>query len=150
VTIQDPEATDRPGVSAGDGAAGAVSSQPAAPPSPIAVAPRPAAYHPPPPFPPPGLGSNARLDERAGASLALAILGIAFGLPLGLPGLILGPIAYFLSKSALERIEASQGTLKGHNAAVTGRILAIAATAVGALVSLVWVILILMALSTSG
>jgi hypothetical protein len=147
VSIQGPEAPDLPGVSDGDGAAAVLHGEPPPPPQ-IAVAPRSAPYHPPPAVPPPGLGRNARLDEHAGAALALAILGILFGIPLGLPGLILGTVAYFLSKSAVERIDASQGTLKGRNAAITGRILAIAAAAVGAIVSLLWVILILTALST--
>ena len=82
------------------------------------------------------------------ASLATAIAGLLLGLPLGVPGLVLGPIAYFTGKSAVDRIDASGGTLSGRSMAVTGWALGIVATAVGAVISLIWFVLILVSLST--
>ena len=61
-----------------------------------------APYHPPPAYPPPP--TDAGTDSKAVASLGFAILGLIFALPLGLPGLIAGPIAYFLGKGARARI----------------------------------------------
>jgi hypothetical protein len=75
------------------------------------------------------------------------ILGLVFGLPLGLPGMIAGPIAYFLGKGARQRIKESKGTLGGASAANAGRILGIVATAVGSVAALGWLILILNALN---
>ena len=114
----------------------APSPQPVIAPPPV-VAP----YHPPPAYPPPPV--SAGTDSRAVASLAFAILGLIFGLPLGLPGMIAGPIAYFLGKGARARIAESGGTLGGASAANAGRILGIVTTAVGALVTLLWFIVIL-------
>lgn len=120
-------------------------AQKAAPvqPSPPTVAP----YHPPPPYPPPGYGANGALDNRAAIALALAVLGLVLGLPLGVPGLVLGPIAYFMGKSAAARIEASAGALAGRNLAMTAWILGIVATAAGAVVSLVWLVVMLVSVS---
>ncbi|HEV2218707.1 MAG TPA: hypothetical protein VGV88_14195 [Candidatus Dormibacteraeota bacterium] len=114
----------------------APSPQPVIAPPPV-VAP----YHPPPAYPPPPV--SAGTDSRAVASVAFAILGLIFGLPLGLPGMIAGPIAYFLGKGARARIAESGGTLGGASAANAGRILGIVTTAVGALVTLLWFIVIL-------
>jgi hypothetical protein len=112
---------------------------------PPAVAP----YHPPPNYAPPAQAAAGATDGRAAAALAFAILGLIFGLPLGLPGLIAGPIAYFLGKAARERIAASNGTIGGAGAANAGRILGIVATAVGAAVTLAWFVLILNALNNA-
>lgn len=114
----------------------APSPQPVIAPPPV-VAP----YQPPPAYPPPPI--SAGTDSRAVASLVFAILGLIFGLPLGLPGMIAGPIAYFLGKGARARIAESGGTLSGASAANAGRILGIITTAVGALVTLLWFIVIL-------
>ncbi|HEX2646118.1 MAG TPA: DUF4190 domain-containing protein, partial [Candidatus Dormibacteraeota bacterium] len=62
---------------------------------------------------------------------------------LGVPGLTLGPLAYFLGRSSVKRIEESKGTLGGRTTAVAGWILGLIATAVGAAVTLVWFILLL-------
>ena len=42
-------------------------------------------------------------DGGAVSSLLWAILGLVFGLPLGLPGLIGGPVAYFMGSAARTR-----------------------------------------------
>ncbi len=100
-----------------------------------------APYHPPPAYPPPPM--DAGTDAKAVASLGFATLGLIFALPLGLPGLIAGPIAYFLGSGARTRIAESGGTLGGAGAANAGRILGVVTTVVGAVVTLLWLIVIL-------
>ena len=112
-------------------------------PAPSAVAP----YHPPPNYPPPVGSRPAVTDGRAAASLVWGILGLIFGLPLGVPGMIAGPIAYFLGKGSLVRIAESNGSLTGRSSANAGRILGIVAMAVGAIVTLIWLVVILNALN---
>ena len=109
---------------------------------PPAVAP----YYPPPTYPPPNV-DTAGTDSRAVASLGFAILGLIFALPLGLPGMIAGPIAYFLGKSARGRIAESGGSLGGAGAANAGRILGVVTTVVGSVVTLLWLIVFLNALN---
>ena len=109
-----------------------------------------APYHPPPSYPPPAGSRPALTDGTAAASLVWAILGLIFGFPLGLPGMIAGPIAYFLGKGALERIAESNGALTGRSVATWGRILGIVAMAVGAIVTLVWLVVILNALNDTS
>jgi Na+-driven multidrug efflux pump len=112
-----------------------------------------APYVPPPNYPPPAGVGPAVTDGKAAASLVFAILGLIFAIPLGLPGMIAGPIAYFLGKGARERIAASNGALTGAGAASAGRILGIITTAIGAIVTLVWLVILLNALndvSSSG
>ena len=106
-----------------------------------------APYHPPPSYPPPAGSRPAVTDGKAAASLVWAILGLVFALPLGLPGMIAGPIAYCLGKGARERIAESNGELTGRSAANAGRIIGIIATAVGAIVTLVWLVIIFTALN---
>jgi hypothetical protein len=128
---------------------GAIASTPPA--SMQAVAPSPVApYHPPPNYPPSAGSRQVVTDGKAAASLVWAILGLIFGLPLGLPGMIAGPIAYFLGRGALARIAESNGALAGRGAANAGRILGIIATAVGAVVTFVWLIVILNALNDTS
>jgi hypothetical protein len=112
-------------------------------PSPPSIAP----YYPPPSYPPPSYAGTGALDNRAAIALALAIIGLVLGLPLGVPGLVCGPIAYFMGKSAVTRIEASEGALGGRNLGRTAWILGVVATAAGAIVSLVWLIFILVSVS---
>ena len=100
-----------------------------------------APYHPPPAYPPPP--TNAGTDAKAVASLGFGILGLIFALPLGLPGLIAGPIAYFLGRGARARIAESGGALGGAGTANAGRILGVVTTVVGAVVTLLWLIVIL-------
>lgn len=106
-----------------------------------------APYHSPPTYPPPSLGRTTPIDGRAITSLAVAILGIAFGVPFGLPGLVLGAIAYFTGKAAITRIDSSQGTVGGRGLAAAGWVLGVVATAIGALVSLVWLVVLLIIVS---
>ena len=70
-------------------------------------------------------------------SLLTGISGLVLGF-LGLPGLVLGPIAYFTGKSAVRKIDESKGALGGRSTAVAGWAVGIAATAIGALSSLAW------------
>ena len=107
-----------------------------------------ATYYPPPSYPPPSYSATGALDNRAAVALALAIIGLVLGLPLGVPGLVCGPIAYFMGKSAVTRIEASAGALGGRNLAKTASILGVIATAGGAVVSLVWLVFFLVSVST--
>jgi len=106
-----------------------------------------APYHPPPAYAPPSLGRAAPVDGRAITSLAVAIVAIAFGLPLGLPGLALGPVAYFTGRAAIARIDTSQGTIGGRSLAATGWVLGVVATAIGAVVSLAWLVVLLISVS---
>jgi hypothetical protein len=112
------------------------------------AAPHIAPYYPPPSYPPPTYSGTGALDNRAAITFALAIIGLILGLPLGVPGLVCGPIAYFMGKSAVTRIEASAGALRGRNLARTASILGVVATAAGAVVSLVWLIFFLVSVST--
>lgn len=105
-----------------------------------------APYYPPPAYPPPAQ-SGSRTEPRAAASLIFALLGLIFGIPLGLPGMIAGAIAYFVAKDARARIAESGGTLGGAGAANAGRILGIVTFAVGAVVTLLWLIIIFNALN---
>ncbi len=109
-----------------------------------------APYHPPPDYPPPVGAGGAVADGKAAASLVFAILGLIFAIPLGLPGMIAGPIAYFLGRGARERIKASNGTLTGGSAANAGRILGVVTTTIGAVVTLVWLVVIFNALNDAS
>ena len=115
-------------------------AQPA--PAPPSVAP----YHPPPTVPPPAPQVQQVTDGRAAASALFAILGLIFSIPLGLPGMIAGPIAYFLAKDARQRIAESNGRLGGAGAASIGRILGVAGFVLGSLFTLGWLIVIFNAL----
>jgi hypothetical protein len=112
-------------------------------------APAVAPYYPPPSYAPPSQPAAAATDGKAVAAAIFAIAGLVLALPLGLPGLIAGPIAYFLGKSARERIAASKGAIGGAGAANTGRILGVVTTAVGAVVTLAWFVFILNALNNA-
>jgi hypothetical protein len=120
----------------------------ASPPPAVHHAPPPAVapYHPPPPYPPPVQTTQQVTDGRAAASLVLGILGLIFSIPLGLPGMVAGPTAYFLGKNARARIAESKGQLGGEGAANLGRILGVIATVVGCLFGLLWLIVIFNAL----
>ncbi len=126
-----------------------VASPPPAVHQPHAVAP----YHPAPAYPPPVPQANRVTDGRAASSLVFAVLGLIFGIPLGLPGMIAGPIAYFLGRDARARIAESRGALGGAGAANAGRVLGIVTTIVGCVVTLLWLIVIfnaLLALTSGG
>jgi len=68
------------------------------------------------------------------------------GLALGVPALALGPLGYFLGKSAIGRIAESKGSLGGRGTAVTGWVIGVAASAVGATATLIWLVLVLVAI----
>jgi len=70
-------------------------------------------------------------------SLLAGIFGLLLSF-LGLPGLVLGPIAYFLGRSSVNRIQESKGELGGRSTAMAGWVMGVVATASGAIVSLVW------------
>lgn len=106
------------------------------------LAPAVAPYHPPPSYPPPQVQRTGRTEGRTIASLLAGLMGILLGLPLGIPGLTLGPLAYFLGKSAVGRIDASNGELGGRSTAVAGWVLGIIATAIGCLVTLIWLVVV--------
>ena len=105
-----------------------------------------APWHPPPSYPPPKAHASGT-DGRAIASLLCAIFGIVFGLPLGIPGMVLGTIAYFLGRSAVSRIDASQGARGGRSLAVSGWVLGAVAMAIGSAITLVWLVLLLFSFS---
>lgn len=107
-----------------------------------------AGYHPPPSYPPPAYGKSQSVDGRAVVALVLAIVGLVLGLPLGVPGLVCGPIAYFMGKSANRRIDASAGALGGRSLAMSAWVLGIVATAAGAIITLIWLVVFLVAIST--
>jgi hypothetical protein len=117
------------------------------PPAPT-EAPATAPWFPPPTYPPPHPAPARRSDRAAALSVAAGIIGIVLGLATGLAGLILGPIAYFMGKASVRRIDESSGALAGRSTAVTAWVLGVAATIIGAVVSLFWIIVILEALST--
>jgi len=80
-------------------------------------------------------------------SLALAAVAIALGLPFGVPGLVLGPVAYFTGKTAISHVDDAQGAVGGRGLAAAGWVLGVVATAIGAVVSLVWLVVLLVYVS---
>jgi hypothetical protein len=116
------------------------------------LAPAVAPWHPPPSYPPPKAQASGT-DGRAIASLLAAIFGIVLGLPFGIPGMALGTVAYFLGKSAMSRIDGSQGARGGRSLAVSGWVLGAVAMAIGSAVTLIWIVVLLVVFSqptTSG
>ena len=102
-------------------------------------------WYPPPSYPPPRVKPTGSTDGRAIASLIVAIAGIVLGLPMGIPGMVLGTLAYFLGKSSVSRVDTSQGALGGRSVAVSGWVLGVVAMAIGSAVTLVWVVVVLVA-----
>jgi hypothetical protein len=149
MSAQGPDVAGIPTRMDAGGAAGIAEGRPVEQPQQaVAAPPHVAPYHAPPPMPPPGLGKAARAELRAVVALELGVLGILFGLPLGIPGMILGTLAYFMGKSALRRIEGSAGSLGGRSLAAAAWVLGIAGMAVGSVVTLVWLLVLL--IGTSG
>jgi len=101
-----------------------------------------APWYPPPTYPPPTEQVVGSSGGRAVVALAAAIFGIVLGLPLGLPGMILGTLAYFLGKSAVARMESS-GATGGRGVAVSAWVLGVVAMAIGSVVALVWIVVLL-------
>jgi hypothetical protein len=117
------------------------------PPPPAGAPPAATPYRPPPPYAPPDLVRAAPTDGRAITSLAASIFGILLGVPFGLPGLALGPLGYFMGRSAIARIDSAPGTAGGRGMAVVGWVLGVVATFIGAVVSMVWLVLLLVVIS---
>jgi hypothetical protein len=109
-----------------------------------------APYHPPPNYPPPAAQTGQVTDGHAAASVVFAVLGFVFAIPLGLPGMIAGPIAYFLGKSARTRIAESNGALGGEGAANIGRILGIVTFTVGCVVTFLWLLVVFNAMAAGS
>lgn len=107
-------------------------------------------WHPPPAYPPQRAMASGATEGRATIALLAAIVGIVLGLPLGLPGMVLGTLAYFLGKSAVNRIDSSQGALGGRGTAVSAWVLGAIAMGIGAVVTLVWFVILLVAISQAG
>jgi hypothetical protein len=124
-----------------------------------------APYYPRPIYPAPPAPAG-RSEARAVLSLLLAIVGLlltmtgallallAFftengdllnALLLAFPAMIIGVIAYFLGKSAIARIKESPATLGGRPTAVAGWVIGSVTTALGATVTLIWIVLFLIA-----
>ena len=61
--------------------------------------------------------------------------------------MVLGTLAYFLGRSAVSRIDSSQGGLGGRSVAVAGWVLGVVAMAIGSAVTLVWIVVLLVATS---
>ncbi len=119
---------------------------PPTPPAPPVYSPYPT--HPPPPLAPPPRPQQGRTEGRSVASLLSGIIGLLLALPLGVPGMLLGPLAYFLGKSAVGRVDESRGELGGRSTAVAGWVIGAVATAVGAAVTLFWFTLLLISLNS--
>ena len=118
----------------------------ASPPPAVSQSPAVAPYHPAPTYPPPAAQTGQVTDGHAAASVVFAVLGLVFAIPMGLPGMIAGPIAYFLGKSAKTRIAESNGALGGAGAANLGRILGIVTFTVGCVVTFLWLLVLFNAL----
>lgn len=110
---------------------------------------------------------TGRTEGRTIASLLLAIFGLLLAMAsilgallalvtengdlyntllLGVPAMAGGVLAYFLGKSAIARIAESPTTLGGRSTAVAGWVIGTVSTAAGAVVTLVWLVLALIAL----
>src|SRR5438132_1399323 len=70
---------------------------------------------------------------------------LLLGLLLGVPAMVLGSLGYFLGRSSRERSKESQGTMGGRSTASTGLAIGVAATAIGATVTVVAIVLYLVA-----
>jgi len=81
-----------------------------------------------------------------GAAAYLLVLdSLLLGLVLGLPAMVLGALGYFLARSSQGRVAESKGTIGGQGTATTGLAFGVAATAVGAVLTLVAIVLYLLA-----
>jgi hypothetical protein len=95
------------------------------------------------------IAAGAPTDQMAIWSLVLAGLGL-LGLCLcGIGGLILGPIAFFLGGSSLNRIRASNGTLGGETLASIGRWGGLAVGVLGLLILVFYIVAVASGLSNS-
>ena len=86
-----------------------------------------------------GYVASRPTDSQATLSLVFGLLSLTCCLS------ILGPVAFFLGNSSLNRIRASGGTIGGEGLANAGRILGI----IGSVILVLWVIVILVRVFTS-
>jgi len=61
--------------------------------------------------------------------------------------MVLGTLAYFLGKSSVRRIDDSQGVMGGRSVAVSAWVLGIVAMIIGSVVTLIWLVVFLFAIS---
>ena len=82
----------------------------------------------------PGIaGASPRVDGLAYAALVTGILSLVLSVIfIGLPGLLLGPVAAIMGFISRRRVKASPGTLRGGDIALIGLILGVIGFAVGA------------------
>ena len=66
------------------------------------------------------------------------------GFAIGIPALVLGAVAYFMGRSAISRIKESQGRLGGTPSARAASWIGVAATIVGAVSTLAWLVIALL------
>jgi hypothetical protein len=66
------------------------------------------------------------------------------GFGIGIPALVLGPAAYLMARSALDRIAESQGKVGGRPTARAATWIAVAATIFGAGSTLLWLVITLL------
>jgi hypothetical protein len=83
--------------------------------------------------------ANRPTDTQATLSLVFGLLSLTCCLS------ILGPVAFFLGNSSLNRIRASGGALGGEGLANAGRILGI----IGSFILVAWVLLVIVRVFTS-
>jgi hypothetical protein len=109
---------------------------------------------------------GARTEGRSVLSLLLAVFGLLLAMTggliallafvtdngdllnallLGFPAMILGAIAYFLGRSGAARVTESPSTRGGRATAVAGWVIGTISTAAGAVVTLTWIVLVLLA-----
>ena len=115
------------------------------PPEAAAPTPPPPSYQPPPPgYAVPGgmVSAGAPTDQMAIWAIVLAGLGLLGLCCVGVGGLILGPIAFFLGGSSLKRIRASNGAVGGDTLASIGRWGGLAVGILGLLILVFYVIAI--------
>ena len=79
-------------------------------------------------------GMSAGTDQMAIWSLVCAIVGFIGLCCFGVGGLVLGPVAFFLGNSSLNRIRSSGGAIGGESLAQIGRIFGIVVAVLGLLV----------------
>ena len=103
-----------------------------------------------PAYPPPGYGYPAAVptDGQATAAMIVGIVSLVLAVCYGV-GLLGAPVALFMGRASMKRIDASGGQLGGRGSAQAGFILGIIGTVLLAL-SIVAVIIFIVLLASSG
>jgi hypothetical protein len=86
------------------------------------------------------LTAGAPTDQMAIWSLVIAGVGLLGLCCFGVGGLILGPVAFFMGGSSLNRIRASNGAVGGDTVASIGRWGGLAVAVLGVLIVVLYVI----------